>query len=106
MRQRQQVGALRHEMHAAEHDVVGRRVARDGLGELPGVAGIVGEPDHFVPLVVVPENHQPIAKRGARGGNAHVHLLVGQPEVGLRQRLPFVQTLLLNLVEHRQECDG
>jgi hypothetical protein len=50
----QHVGALGHEVHAAEDDVL--RVGLGGdLGELVAVAGEVGEADHFVALVVVAE---------------------------------------------------
>ena len=50
------VGRLGHEMHAAEDDVRGVGSVRGVAGELERVAGDVGELDHLVALVVVPEH--------------------------------------------------
>ena len=52
----QHIGALGHEVHAAEHNVLGVGFCGD-LGQLVAVAGEVGEADHFVALVVVAEQH-------------------------------------------------
>ena len=101
VRHRQDVGALRHEVHAAEDDVVGVRVLRDRVGELERVAGVVGELDHFVALVVMAEDDEAIAERRARRRNAQRHLVVGQPEIRLGQRLPLVDRRLLDFVQHR-----
>ena len=63
--------------------------------ELVGVAGVVGELDHLVALVVMPEDDQPAAERALRGGDAAVHLLVGQADVPLGQRLTLGDVRLL-----------
>ena len=52
------VGALRHEMHAAEDDVVGVGMPADLAGELERVAGVVGELDHLVALIVVSQDDE------------------------------------------------
>ena len=61
------VGALGHEVHAAEHDELrvgpGRRLA----GQLERVAGHVGELDDLVALVVVAEHEHPVAERRLGG---------------------------------------
>lgn len=63
----QDVGRLRHEVDAAEHDV-GRLGTRRRLpGQLERVAGDVGEPDDLVPLVVVAEHEHPVAERRLGG---------------------------------------
>ena len=49
---------------------------------------------HLVALVVVAEDDEPAAERRLRGGDARVHLLVGQPQVVLGQRLAFGDVLL------------
>ena len=103
VRQCQDVGTLGHEVDAAKHDVVGTGMLRDRAGELERIAGVIGEANHFIALVVVAEDHEAVAERGAGGGNAQRHLLVGQPEVGLRQRLALVDGCLLDVVEDRQE---
>ena len=90
MRQRQDVGAFGHEVDAAEHDVVGARMVGDGAGELERIAGVVREPDHFIPLIVMAENDEALAKGRARRGNAQRHLIIRQPEVRLWQRLALV----------------
>ena len=58
----QHVGALGHEVHAAEDDELGVGMPADFAGELVGVADVVGELDHLVALVVVAEDHQPAAE--------------------------------------------
>ena len=101
----QHVGALRHEVHAAEDDELGVGMPADLLRELVGVAGVVGELDHFVALVVMAEDDQ-------RGGRAWrlaaamraIHLLVGQAEVPLRQRLALARCALFRRRSgHRQQ---
>ena len=77
-------------MHAAEDDVVGRWVVGNRAGELERVAGVVGEANDFVALVVMAEDDEAFTKRRPRGGNAQRHLLVGQPEIRLWERLPLV----------------
>jgi hypothetical protein len=97
------VGALGHEMDAAENDEVRLRVSADLAGELERVAGVVCELDHFVALIVMPENHEPGAERRPGAGNADIHLLVGQTEIPLRQRLPFGDVFLLVRGQDRQQ---
>ena len=58
------VGALGHEVDAAEEDVLGVAAAGRLLRELEGVAAEVGELDDLVALVVVAEDDQ-IARRVA-----------------------------------------
>ena len=64
-------------------------------GELERVAGVVGELDHLVALVVVAEDDEAAAERRPGGGDARVHLLVGQTEIALRQRLALADVLFL-----------
>ena len=52
------------------------------------------------------ENDEPIAERGLGRGDAELHLLVRQTEIGVGQRLPLVEALLLHLVEHGQKGGG
>ena len=71
--------------------------------ELERVAGVVGEPDHLVALIVVAEDDEAIAERARAPRRCALHLLVRQAEITLGQRLPLVQALLLDLVENRQK---
>ena len=64
------VGALGHEVHAAEHDVRRLGVGRGLLRELERVAGDVGELDDLVALVVVAEDEHLVAERRLRGAGA------------------------------------
>ena len=57
------VGALGHEVHAAEHDELRVRAGGGVAGQLERVAGHVGELDHLVALVVVAEHEHPVAER-------------------------------------------
>ena len=78
----QDVGRLGHEVHTAEDHEFGFRPRRRILGQLEGVAGHVGEPDHFIALVVMAKDERAIAQRGARPlGPAH------EVRVGLRRQL-------------------
>ena len=101
----QHVGALRHEVHAAEDDELGVGMLADLARELVGIAGVVGELDHFVALIVMAEDDEPAAERRLRGGDAAVHLLVGQAEVALGQRLALGDVLLLVLGQQRNQRD-
>jgi len=60
-----------------------------------------GETNHLVALIVMAENHQPVAERRLRGTDAQRHLVVRQAEVGLRQRLPLADRRLLDFVQDR-----
>ena len=57
------VGRLRHEVHAAEDDELRLGPARGVPRELEGVAGHVGELDDLVALVVVSQHEQPVTQR-------------------------------------------
>ena len=70
MRGAEDVGALRHEVDAAEDDVVRPRIARRPLRQLEGVAALVGEADDVVALVVVAEDDEPLAELRLRGRDA------------------------------------
>ncbi len=89
VRRAEDVGALRHEVDAAEHDVIGLVTRRRRLRELERVADRVGELDDFVALVVMPEDHQARAQGGLGRRDPHVHLGVRQAEVLVGQRLPL-----------------
>ena len=66
MRAAEDVGALRHEVHAAEDDDLRLRT-RGGLpGQLEGVTAEIRELDDVVALVVVPQDDQPLAEAAAR----------------------------------------
>ena len=78
-------------------------MAADLLGELVGVAGVIGELDHFVPLVMVSEDHKPPAELGLRRGNPTVHVLVCQTEIRLGKRLALRDVLLLVLRQDGQQ---
>ena len=72
------VGALGHEVHAAEHDEVRLGPVRGGLRELERVAGDVGELDDLVALVVVAEDEDAIAQRGFGGARSLDELRIGR----------------------------
>ena len=95
VRRAEHVGALGHEVHAAEDDELGVGMLADLVGELERVAGVVGELDHLVALVVMAEDDEPAAERRPGRGDARVHLLVGQTEVALGQRLALADVLFL-----------
>ena len=103
MRRAQHVGAFRHEVHAAEDDELGFGMLRDFAGELERVAGVIGELDHFVALIVMTKNDDAPPKRRAGRRNAAVHFLVRQPQVPLGQRLPLGQVFLLVRRQNRQQ---
>ena len=87
VRHRQHVGALRHEMDAAEHDELGVGMLRHLAGQAERVAGVVGELDDLVALIVMAENNDALPQRSPGVGDAAVEFLVGQSEISLRQRL-------------------
>ena len=99
VRRAQDVGALGHEVDAAEDDELRLAARGDGARELQRVADEVGELDHFVALIVVAEDHEPIAERPLGGGDPRVHLVVGQAQVRLRERLALADALLLDLIQ-------
>ena len=97
VRAAQDVGTLRHEVHAAEDDVFSGVPRRGGLRQLQRVADVVGELDDFVALVVVAEDDEAFAERLLGCSDPRVHLVVGQTEVAVGQRLALADALLLNL---------
>ncbi len=74
------VGALRHEVHAAKYDVLAAGGCRL-LRKFVGVATKIGEANDFIALVVVAENHAFAAQSFAGRGDALVHGVVGQHEI-------------------------
>ena len=62
LRRGEDVGRLGHEVHAAEDDVLRLRPRSGVARELERVAGDVGELDHLVALVVVPEHEDLLAE--------------------------------------------
>jgi hypothetical protein len=75
----------------------------DFARELEGVASVVRKTDDFVALVVMAEDHEPLAERGPGSCDAQLHFVVGQTQVRLWERLPLVETLLFDLVEYREK---
>src|SRR5690606_18331958 len=71
----EEVRRLRHEVHATEDDGFGiGALARCG-GELERVTHVVGVCEHFVPLVEMPEDDEPVAESSLGGTDATVELL-------------------------------
>ena len=79
----QDVGAFRHEVHAAENDVLGFLAAGGLLRKLQRIAAIVGELDDLVALVMVAQDHQARAERRLGARDALVEFLLGKLDVGL-----------------------
>ncbi len=71
------VSAFGHEVDATENNVLGGSFGGNA-GELVAVAGGVGEADHFIALIVVPEQQGGRAQFGAGPRNALVHRMVGE----------------------------
>ncbi len=69
------VGGLRHEVHAAEDDVLGVLAFGGELRELERVAPHVGELDDVLALVVVAEHDGAVAEPGASRTDARRELL-------------------------------
>ena len=78
------VGALRHEMHAAEDDELGVGMGGHLTGQLERIAGVVGELDDFVALVVMAEDDGAAAEARFRRGQALVHFGVRKAEISFR----------------------
>ena len=76
MRRAKDVGALGHEVDAAEHDELGLAARRGGTGQLQRVADIVGELDHLIALIVMAENDDAVTERFLCFGNPRIHLIV------------------------------
>jgi hypothetical protein len=82
----QHVGRLRHEVDAAEHDVGRDLVVGGEAGEQERVADGVSPANHLVPLVVVTEDHQPVAKRLLGRRDAVDEVVVGREGDVIRER--------------------
>src|SRR5688572_11733858 len=78
------VGAFRHEVHAAKYDVIRSLASRSPLSKLEGIAPYVRELDHFIALVVVSENHQPRSEVVLQDADASVRFRVAQVRKALR----------------------
>jgi hypothetical protein len=63
------VGRLGHEVHTAEHDVLGRVVGRRQPGQPEGVPAGVRPAHDLVSLVVVTEDQELVAERRLGGGD-------------------------------------
>ena len=100
VRRAKNVGALGHEVHAAEHDVVGLRARGGRARELQRIADVVGELDDLVALVVMAEDDAPLAERRLGAGDARVELVVRQTEISLRERLALADALLLEVGQY------
>ena len=68
----QDVSALGHEVHAAEHDELAVGLGRGLLRQLEGVSGHIGELNDLIALVVVSENEGPLPE-GFLGGLGTPH---------------------------------
>ena len=90
-------------MHAAEDDELRFGMLRDLAREAERIAGVVGELDHLVALIVMAEDDQPAAERRLRRGDAAIELFVGQTEISLGKRLALRDMRLLELRQDRQQ---
>src|SRR5205823_2435732 len=91
-------------MHAAEDDELRVGMAAHLAGELVGIAGVVGELDHLVSLIVMAEDHEPAAELPLRRRDAAVHLLVRKAKVPLGERLALGEVLLFVGRQDRKQC--
>ncbi len=100
---REHVRGFRHEVHAAEDnvlhpDALSRAILDDGgreLGELERVAEEIRMADNLVHLVMVPENDEFFAELGAPRFDLLVQLIVVQTQVMIGER---------GLPEHVASC--
>ena len=84
---REDIGALGHEVHAAEEDELGLGAASGLLGELEGIAPEVRELDDFVALVVMTEDHEILAELALQAPDLLVTFWSGHLEVFARNLL-------------------
>jgi len=70
------IGALGHKVHTAEHDIATLGL-RSLEGEFEGVTAEIGELDDFVALVVMAQYHDVLAQAGLGGGDAVIQALSG-----------------------------
>ena len=81
------IGGFSHEVHAAEHDMVGVRAFGGVLGQLEGITHKVGMLDNLITLVEVAEDQQFRAKTLLGVSDALLQFLVGGLAVFVRQHL-------------------
>ena len=81
MRRAEDVGALGHEVDAAEDDVVRLRVGGGPSRQLERIAALVGEADHVVALVVVAEDDEPLRQLRLRRADAFDQLRRVEPAI-------------------------
>ena len=80
------VGGLGHEVHTAEHDVLGLGPFLGQHRQAERVAPCIGPAHDLVTLVVVAEDEQPVAQGGLGRRDAVGELHLGRLGVPLRQR--------------------
>ena len=107
------VGALGHEVHAAEDDVVGLGVGRGAARQLKRIAAEVGVADDLVALVVMPQDSEARAelRPGLRDAPVgfllrHTEIAAGKPRRGLRRELRTVEQVLQRAVRIAALPDG
>jgi hypothetical protein len=91
------VGALGHEVNAAEHDVFGLCAGFALARQLPRIADDVGVDEDLVALVVVAEDEEAVAEGLLGRPDPLVHLLETEAKVAFRQRLALRKAGLLVL---------
>jgi len=96
------IGALRHEVYAAENNVFGVGFGGDSR-ELVAVACEVGETDDFVPLIVVPEQDGGRSQALAGLGDAFIHGVVGEGEVVVKAASVFGAAGAVSLRRSRRQ---
>jgi hypothetical protein len=74
----QDIGALRHEVHAAEHDVLGLWLVAGPLRQLEGIPADIGKLDDLVPLIVMPQDDKAVAQTGTDLADPGVGFAVGK----------------------------
>ena len=80
------VRTLRHKVHAAEDDILSFCFGGN-LREFVRIAGVVGEADDLVALVMVAQQNRGFAETRTCRGNALVHGVVGKGEVVIKRAL-------------------
>ncbi len=76
----QDVGAFRHEVHAAEDDVAAFGL-RGHLREAIGIATAISKADDFIALVMMPKNDALPAQGSLGGRNTAVHGAIGKYQI-------------------------
>jgi hypothetical protein len=97
VRRAQDVGAFGHEVHAAEDDELRGTAARRRARQLERIADEVRELDDLVALIVMPEDHSPVAQLPFGVPDPRVHLVVRQAQIPFGQRLPLPDARLLDV---------